>query len=544
MVRDRAWTSSLFLPVLGGVLLSFAYPRIDFWPLAYCALVPLFIFLDSAATRRMALMGSFLFSFMFFAISVHWIRFVTLFGWAFVAFWESLFFMVMGYLMWSLLHRCSCKVCFTANLSLLVTLPALWVLAEWVRSEIPVMGFGWNLLGYSQAENLPLLQAAKITGVYGVSFLVAFANAFLFLLWRLLLAQGSPLRRFLILGAASIIVSIVFFPVLRSGEAMLREESGGPVFRVSVIQGNIPQEEKWDPKYQKVILDKFFKMSELAGYDGPDLIVWPEAAYPGYYNLSKNEAFTAFVEKLNTPILFGALTALSETLFYNSAYLISPNPDTSELRYDKIRLVPFGEYVPFRSVLSPLDPLARSLGVGDFSAGTEIQLFPISLPAIQTKQAGRDEKSEAAVGPLICFENIFLGGVRALCWKGANILCVITNDAWFQDSSAPYQHLGASIFRAVETGRWVIHCANTGVSAFISPQGRVVDRVKNSKDQDLFVAGAVTRPVTLYGKNTPYLSFGYLFPYITLLIVIQGFVFSIRKQYKQHKQNKQMQTIS
>ena len=517
-VIPASWQTSLFLPIVGGLILSFAYPRFDFWPLAWFAIVPLWIFIDSTPNRWMALLGTFLFSFTFFAISIHWLRFVTLFGWAFVVCLETFFFMIMGFLAWTILHSRPCKICFFDNLSLLFILPALWVLAEWGRSEIPILGFGWNLLSFSQSENLGFIQFSKIVGAYGISFLVALGNAFLFLLWRLLSAQGSPIRRFLILGTACVMVTGTLIFTNRFGAAELSRSVEGPEIRVSIIQGDIPQEEKWDPKYRKLIIQKFLKLTELASYDGPDLIVWPEAAFPGYYNLDREGDLSDAVAKMNVPLIFGGLTALSETVFYNSAYLLAGDGEVMS-RYDKIRLVPFGEYIPFHSLLSPLDSLAQKLGVSDFSSGEEIKVFRVPVT-----------EREAAVGPLICFENTIQDLVRKLCWQGAQVLCVVTNDAWFRESSAPYQHLQASIFRAVETGRWVIQCANTGVSAFVSPKGEVTDRVKDQKGEDIFVMGGITRPITLSNENTPYLQFGYLFPYVALLIVLQGLLLSRRKR--------------
>jgi len=524
----HSWKTSLFLPILSGLVLSFAYPRIDFWPLAWFALVPFLIFIDSTKNRWMALLGTFLFSFTFWAISAHWFRFVSLFGWSFVVVWESLFYMLMGLLAWTILHRCSCKVCFLPNLSLLFILPSLWVLMEWARSEIPIMGFGWNLLAYSQTQNANLLQFAQIVGAYGISFLVVLGNVFFFLLWRLLTAQGSPIRRFLILGIGFVITLGIFIGVNRFGSfSLASQHDEDSMLRVAMIQGNVPQEEKWDPKYRNPILQKYLKLTELANFDGPDLIVWPEAAFPGYYNLDREGELARSISKINVPFIIGALTALSETEFYNSAYLIQADGSIGE-RYDKIRLVPFGEYVPFHSILFPLERLAYQLGVSDFSSGKEPKVFKVIISSGENKPP-----FEAAIGPLICFENNFQDLVRKLCWKGAGALCVVTNDAWFRDSSAPYQHLQASIFRAVETGRWVIHCANTGISAFVSPKGEVTDRIKDQRGQDIFVMGGITRPIALIHTNTPYLQFGYLFPYIALLIVIQGLLinsFSFRRK--------------
>jgi len=524
--QREGWSSSFWLPILSGVILSFSFPRIDFWPLAWFALVPLFIFIQSVPRRRQAFLGGFLFSIVFFGISTNWMCYVTVSAWVVGLIFESLFYACMCLLAKELFLRHHCKVCFWSNLQLFLALPALWVVVEWVRGEFPIIAFGWNLLVHSQSDNLNLLQNAQLIGGYGVSFLVALGNSFIFMLWRLLSSSGSALHRFLIVGFISLFTAGMLFGAFSYGEAQLNKRIEGRIVRASLIQGNIPQESKWDPRIKKAIIEKYIKLSELADFDGPDLIVWPEAAYPGYLNIEQNDEFLSQIAAIGVPFLVGALTQESETVYYNSAYFISSLGKIVN-RYDKILLVPFGEYLPFKTALFFLESLASKLGVSDFSSGDEIKLF--SVPLSNTSQLDSSDNNSFLLGTLICFENIFPGLSRRLALAGAQVLCVITNDAWFQKSAAPFQHLQSSILRAVETGRWVFHVANTGVTAFISPKGEVVDSIKDKAGREIFVMGGITRAIPLAVKDTFYLKVGFLFPCLAFFLLLQALL-PFRKQ--------------
>ena len=191
---------------------------------------------------------------------------------------------------------------------------------------------------------------------------------------------------------------------------------------------------------------------------------------------------------------------------FNSAYLLGPDGDIKQ-RYDKLLLVPFGEYVPLKSIFGWLEPLAYTLGVSDFSAGKEKTLFEL-------------QNGEIHFAVVICFENIFPNLVRSFTDRGAEFLAVMTNDAWFGHSAAPYQHLQASVFRAVENGVPLVHVANTGVSVFISRKGEVLDRVRNPEGKDIFIAGRKTYPLAMENERTFYRRGGWIFPYGALALFV------------------------
>ena len=291
-------------------------------------------------------------------------------------------------------------------------------------------------------------------------------------------------------------------------------KSQSPTIRITSVQGNIPQEGKWNPKNKDAIINVYEGLSRFVPAEGkPDLIVWPEAAFPGYFNLdSERVRILRLVKELEVPILLGS-PHLENEIPYNSAYLVDHESPVVE-RYDKIRLVAFGEYVPWRFLFGPLglERFAYSLGVSDFEAGKDVKVFSL------------EEKHRLSV--LICFEDTFPFLARRSVEKGAEFLVVITNDAWFGKSAAPYQHLQASVFRAIENGVPVIHTANTGVSAFIDRTGKVVDRVKDQQGSDIFIAGGLIRPVELGSGKTFYRKWGYQFPIYCLVFVLVSFIFS------------------
>ena len=428
----------------------------------------------------------------------------------------------------------------------LFALPSAWAVLEWIRTEIPVWGFGWNLLAYSQSSNLIFASLAGFVGAYGLSWLILFVNlAFLFLfefLFRHKKEDGIlALISFLILGT---LLSFYFGYQLRPAAL-----SKSDTIRIASVQGNIPQEGKWNPENRDEIIRIYEGLSRFVPAEGkPDLIVWPEAAFPGYFNLDpKRERILKLSQELGVPILLGSPdleiirtprtvpgtagtgsqnlsrnvpgTGEVREIPYNSAYLVDKNEIID--RYDKIRLVSFGEYVPWRPFfgLLGLERFAYSLGVSDFEAGKDVKTFSL-------------EDHHFSV--LICFEDTFPFLARRSAEKGAEFLIIMTNDAWFGKSAAPYQHLQASVFRAVENGIPVIRSANTGVSAFIDREGRVLDRVKDERGNDTFIAGGLLHPVELgIGAGfkpapTAYQKWGYQFPFYCLVFVVISFIVSLR----------------
>ena len=271
--------------------------------------------------------------------------------------------------------------------------------------------------------------------------------------------------------------SLVLIASCIYGFYRLNEKHNTASVRISVIQGNIPQELKWDSKAQDLIIEKYTALTKMAALESADLIIWPETSFPGFFEIDKDmtERVLSLAKEIKTPLLIGVNTVKDEK-YSNSAALISPEGRMTD-KYDKIHLVPFGEYVPFSNKFPALHKLV--LGeLGEFTPGKDFKIF----------------KLKAGFGVLICFEDIFPEISRKFVNSGAKFLIVITNDAWYGKSGAAYQHAANSVFRAVENRVPVVRCANTGVSCFIDSRGRIYDSV-SEKNSLLFITGYKTAVV-------------------------------------------------
>jgi apolipoprotein N-acyltransferase len=518
----------MFFALVSALLLSLSFPRFSLWPCAWVALIPIFYQARQTSNLKGIFLHFYVLGLLFFLISCEWLRHVTYFGWFFVVFAYAFYFGLFGIFVFWFWRRKQYALS-------LFALPSAWVVLEWIRTEIPVWGFGWNLLAYSQAFQLEFARLAVFFGAYGLSWLIVFFNLALFFLIQFLFHHEKKegfvaLYSFLILG---MILGFYFGHQLNLSKSRKAENA---VVSIGVIQGNIPQKEKWDPNYKSEIIDTYEHLTRFVPSDEkPDLIVWPEAAFPGFFNLDAERSRVLRLAKdLDVPILLGSPhletvpgTGEIREIPYNSAYLVPPHPNPLPSgegrvrgidRYDKIRLVSFGEYVPWRPIFTPLglERLAYSLGVSDFEAGKAIKVFSLK------------EKFEFSV--LICFEDTFPSLARRSVEAGADFLVVMTNDAWFGNSAAPYQHVQASVFRAIENKVPVIRAANTGISAFINEQGKVIDRVKDKKGNDIFISGGLIRPVSLKEGKTIYQKWGYQFPVFCLVFVVIGFVLSLHNK--------------
>jgi apolipoprotein N-acyltransferase len=268
--------------------------------------------------------------------------------------------------------------------------------------------------------------------------------------------------------------------------------------RTAIIQPNIDQSVKWDPAYQAKTISIYERLTRSSYGFGPELIVWPEAALPFFFQQDVKFASRVFslAEESGAFLIFGSPAykrVHSITRYYNRAYLISPANKTPQY-YDKIHLVPFGEYVPLKGLLSFINRLVPA--AGDFASGEE--KGPMSHGGLST-------------GVIICFEAIFPELARAHVRGGARILVNITNDAWFGMSSAPYQHLSMAAFRAVENKRPLVRAANTGISAYIDAQGKIVLWGGLFREEVLKASVNITKsPLTFYTR------FGDLFAFLLL----------------------------
>lgn len=493
---------AIFSAIVSGLLFIPTFPPFDLYPIAWVAIVPLLIALQDKDKKTSFLLGT-ITGFIYFLGTIYWV-------------FNSIYYYgnipaALGLLLTlSLSLYCGLYVgVFSSLYNLLskrstipsvITVPVLWVTVEYVRSYA-FTGFPWSVLGYSQYSFLPLIQVSDITGVYGISFIVASFNGLAYEL----LSLPRRRRMFPLVSRGHVAVnSLLFFMMitvtiayglLRTGSA----ERGTPV-RASVIQGNIEQRHKWDKGFQQDIIKTYEKLSRSVLDDEPDLIIWPESALPFVFgqDMELTEAFTQFQKELGTYLLFGSVTAqertISPPLYANSAVLMSPEGAVLSV-YNKIHLVPYGEYVPLRRLL----PFVKKLtaGTGDFMRGAE----PIVM-----------ETPFLRIGPLICYEIIFPGLVRKFANRGADVLVTITNDAWFGKTSAPYQHFSMAVFRAVENRLPVIRAANTGISGFINTKGRIL------KSSNLFVRGVYTEEF-MRGDRTGsfYSRYGDVFTFLCII---------------------------
>ncbi len=381
----------------------------------------------------------------------------------------------------------------------LLLAPAVWVTTELGRAYL-FTGFPWVLLGYSQATVLPLAQLASLFGVYGLSALVVLVNASL--AW-LVVTRGAARRRPLLVSLAVVAV------VAAWGAARLRDgglvKDGIPL-RVALVQGNIPQEQKWDPSRAPGILQRYVEMTRQAASSGARFIVWPESSLP--FSFQEDPAGGDVVRRLahdtGTFILVGSdqVERSNPPKFYNAAFLITPDGTVGGI-YRKMHLVPFGEYVPLKRLLFFASPLVEA--VSDFSPGEEIVMLPVAGHPVSTA---------------ICYEVVYPDLARGAVARGSRLLSTITNDAWYGRSSAPWQHFEQASLRAVEQGRYLVRSANTGISGIVDPYGRVVAR------SNLFERAIIDGDVRLLEGRTVYSRIGDLFAYaltlLTLAAVLAG----------------------
>jgi apolipoprotein N-acyltransferase len=284
------------------------------------------------------------------------------------------------------------------------------------------------------------------------------------------------------------------------------ESFQGSSFKIGLVQGNIAQDTKWDPAFQQTTVDNYVRLSKEVTEQEPDLIVWPETATPFYFlaDRKNTENLLQALQGIDSPLLFGspAFRKTEKQLrFYNRAYLL--NRDGMVIGfYDKIHLVPFGEYVPWKKMLFFVDKLVQA--AGDFASGEQAIVLNLA---------------PAKVGVLICYEAIFPELSRDLVNAGANLLVNITNDAWFGRSSAPYQHLSMAVLRAVENRVPMARCANTGVSGFIDIRGRIFQTT------DLFEEAILVGTLELGVGKTLYSRCGDWFAWSCLGITLLVFTY-------------------
>jgi apolipoprotein N-acyltransferase len=502
----------LFLAILSGLLLTASFPPVKLSFLAWIAFIPLLVSIRDKAPRHAFKLG-FITGFFHTITLIYWIV-VVLGQYGNLSLPISLLALVLLSLFLALYPAMfSCLACrLNHGLFFPFFLGAFWVSMEYARAHL-VTGFPWCLLGYSQYEHLAVIQISNLFGVYAVSFLIVLLNGLIFQSFFRNKQIKHPCLKWEWGFVALLIAGTLTYGFQQLSQKNAQDNSA-PHIRAAVVQANIDQSVKWKPSYQLQTLKTYFKLSRSVGHSEPELLVWPETALPFFYQDAP--FFSPKMRDLSTELgallLFGspAYKRINGKIrYYNRAYMVTPGISVPQY-YDKRHLVPFGEYVPLKKYLPFINHLVQA--AGNFAQGE--------------KQSPLKEK-DLSMGVLICFEAIFPELARDLSREGANLLVNITNDAWFGTTSAPYQHLSMAVFRSVETGIPMIRAANTGFSAFIGTNGKILSKTH------LFVEAVLDRSLPVSpAKPTIYTRSGDLFAGVLVLISLLNLLYSFQKRLK------------
>ncbi|HOJ52274.1 MAG TPA: apolipoprotein N-acyltransferase [Syntrophales bacterium] len=490
-VKGRDWSRHLW--ALGaGVLLFLSFPKFGTGFLAWVALVPLFMAVSGQAAKK-AFGWGFLSGLIAHLGILYWIAYVVVkYGnlpWPVGIGALLLLACYMG--LYTAIFASGVAYAESNRLPLMCFAPTLWTSLEYIKTHA-FTGFPWALLGYSQFKFPFLLQISDITGVYGISFLIVLVNAFFY--------EFFFTRRRQVWRVACVVLLLAIvsaYGVYRMNEIEKRW-SLGEELKVAVVQGNVDQSVKWNPAYQHATMADYLSLTEKVAREETRLVVWPETATPFFYQDPSpyKDLIGELVKRKKVWLLFGSPSYRREKddriTIFNSVYLLNQQ-GVVQGRYDKVHLVPYGEYVPLRSLFPFIGKLVQ--GIGDFGTG------PGYIPL---------EMGEAKVGVLICYEAIFPAAARTYAKMGANLLVNVTNDAWFGRTSAPYQHLSMAILRAVENKTYLVRAANTGISAIIDPLGRLEQETQLFEPATISGPVKLTRESTFYGRQGDIFSFGCL----------------------------------
>ena len=505
---------SWFWAALSGLLLAAAFPKTGWDFLSWAALVPLFWAVNRKTPSQAARLGL-VFGVVHFSLVVYWVVIaMTVYGGVSYLLAGPILILMAAFL--GLYPAMFCLVtrwCAATPMLFLVAAPASWVGLEFVRLHF-LTGFPWCSVGHAFYTRTSLIQIADITGVYGLSYLVVLVNAAIFV--ALCAARKIPVfgrnasfkTAVFGLGTALVLLSgVLGYGKWRMAETDALAAKTEKV-RVAVIQGNIDQAVKWDPSYQAATIEKYEALTRLASRGKPDIVIWPESAMP--FHFLRESVYTGRVLDLmretGSSLLAGSPYCEPDGegwRCFNRAYLVSPDGSVTG-HYDKVHLVPWGEYVPLKKWMPFIDKLTQE--VGDFEPGQPGRVL----------YAGK-----AKIGLGICYEIIFPALSRKQVENGANLLATITNDAWYDRSSAAYQHFAIASFRAVENRRALARAANTGISGFVEPCGRI------GQTTALFTDAWAVVELPLLESRTVYSRVGDLFSWLcaisALFLILLGF---------------------
>ncbi|MFN3531313.1 MAG: apolipoprotein N-acyltransferase [Candidatus Brocadia sp.] len=515
-----------FLTIL---FLCLSFPPADLGYLAWIAFIP-WLFLIVTEERYICLTALFVGA-VFFFIQLSWLRHIAIIAWVLLSLYCSAYFLAFAF--------CTRFIVFRLKYPLAVVAPCIWIALEFIRSFL-LSGFPWFFIGHTQYQYLPVIQVADITGVYGISFIIIVVNAAIAdLIIRSFASLGKitlppqggdfvvsaqpndkrvffaeryyqcllPARKFIFFNLVCTLPLALLAAILFYGFYWLRhyKPQEGPT--ICMVQGNIPQDLKFESteEDQIQILKKYSDLS-MGMKDTPiDLLVWPETMMPGLLNINPEltgrkidvlSQLTAvqLAQDLNANLLLGgiALTLVGEEqIYFNSVYYYNREGKLLD-RYDKIHLVPFGEFTPLKKYFPFLANLVPyEIGL---TPGNRRTLFHLD-----TLQNG-----SFLFGSSICYEDTVPSLIRKFKKDGADFMLNITNDGWFRDSAELDQHLAIMVFRAIENRICMARAANTGISSFVAPDGTIYDKLSDHTGKYREIDGTLTNRIKLVEKYNPF----------------------------------------
>lgn len=508
------------LAIASGILLGASFPPSPFHALAYVGLIPLLVLLESIEGWLRSLRYSYLSFLVLHVLTLYWTggfavgKDYWMMGAGAALLIVHPFFYVAVIALYLLVRR---KL---GLLLALIALPFLWIAFEYSHA-LGEFSFPWITLGNSQAYDLPRIQIAEFTSVYGVSFVILLFNIVGFVLVSKIAAGKWTLRsggtRFCI-----ILLAVIYLAPWVYGKTAMRTgkpDANARKVDVGIVQPNVDPWEKWSTgadsrwaSYDRQ-LEQLLQATRSLAKEHPDLVVWPETAIPFRILLPQQEFYLRWLrtnlDSLGVPLL----TGLPSTLFYdsanapitatrttvrnvyyedfNSATLFLPGHPTGSI-YRKIVLVPYAERIPYAETFRFLiEPLKWNVGIGMWGIGKDTLVFSLPL---------RDGSS-TALSSMICYESVYPNYVREFVRRGAEFLVIITNDSWWGNTSGAYQHASYASFRAIENRRWIVRVANGGISGYVDPAGVLHEGTKLYTTATLSAAVEPLREQTFYVRH-------------------------------------------
>jgi apolipoprotein N-acyltransferase len=538
MIRWLNPTKTLILDIssiiLSGALLVLTFPRFEVHYLAWISLVPYFLLIKRANALR-ALLFSLLLGFLFYGGLLWWV--LTLdginpFNFTLAIMVKAIFLGIFGLLIYAY-YKISPRWS-------VVTFPSAWVVIEYLRSHLGFLSSPWGILGYSQYSVLPVIQISAYSGVYGVSFLIVAVNAALTEVASLFLhatrLRAKEIASWLGRKRGLTILLIGFFALSTSsliyGLSPTQQQKTLRNLKIALVQGNVYWKDRVDPRFNEKVFTKYHQLTLDAANSKPDLVIWPSSSVPGRipYDRKWVKMLSELANETDNFLLVGSsgfdkfnVEQRKTRRQSNSAFLFSPQGQILA-RYDKIRLLPFDEYVPLRGYLKWPSWIVSDMN--DHLPGKEITIFRMQ---------------DIRFGVLICWEYMFPDQFREMSARGVDFMVSMTNEGFVDIASAHYQMLALNVLRAVENHVSIARTASTGVSCVIEPNGRITSRVQDQNFNDVNVEGFQIADLSLSSSRTFYNRWGDWFVYALAVVLIGSILTGAAKRYgssgEEHERN-------